>query len=47
MKDLSEKELIEITGGETGWYYLGKAIGTVDSFLGELFFTNNIIQWSA
>jgi bacteriocin-like protein len=45
MENLTEKELIEISGGETGWYYLGKAVGEVDVFLGKLFFSNEIIHW--
>lgn len=46
MKDLSEKELIEISGGKSGWYYLGYAVGSVDSFLGKLFFSNDVVQWT-
>lgn len=45
MRNLTEKELFEISGGETGWYYLGKAVGEVDVFLGKLFFSNEIIHW--
>jgi len=46
MENLTEKELIEISGGESGWYYLGRAVGSVDHFLGKLFFSNEIVVWS-
>ena len=46
MKDLSKKEVLEISRGKIGWYYLGSTVGSVDRFLGKLFFINNIVQWT-
>lgn len=39
-KELSEIEMIEISGGESGWYYIGYAAGAVDKALGKFFFYN-------
>lgn len=41
LEKLNEKEIREINGGESGWYYIAYAAGAVDKWLGDALFTSD------